>query len=851
MARVHGIRAEHHVSALGIGEANPRLSWKVSEVERNYEQHAYEVAATIEGVTQSAHVPSREQVLVPWPFEALTSRQSASVRVRVHDGLNWSPWSEPFLLETGILDPALWTAKFISPKTIGRVEDGAPRFSTSILIDGVIASARLYTTAYGAYRVELNGRRVGDDVLAPGWTSFLRRIKYQTHDVTDLLQSGPNRLNALVGNGWFRGQLVWPENRSSYGSRLGFLAQLHVTFADGVERIWGTDSSWTAHNSELRYDDLYDGETWDMRGECPSGREEHNSVEEIPADLTTLLAAAGPPLRELQVLEPVAVIRSPSGALIVDFGQNIAGRVRLMAHGPRGTRVTVRHAEVLESGELGIRPLRFAKATCSYVLSGEPGEVLEPLFTYSGFRYAEVSGLDKADLELAQGVVLGSDMERTGWFHCSNSEINQLHSNIVWSMRANFFDIPTDCPQRDERLGWTGDAQVFAPTANFLYDTAGVLTDWVHNLAVDQLADGTVPLVVPDVLRDKRPIAGWGDAATVVPTTLFHSFGDRQVLIDQYSSMKAWVEKVIAVAGPGRLWNTGYQLGDWLDPSAPPDHADQVKADPSVVATAYFARSARLLADAARELGFIEDALRYSDLALEVREAFNDAYVDGAGIVSSDCQTVYAMAICWDLLGGDDRLKAGGRLASLVREDDCRIGTGFLGTPLILDALCLAGHSALAFLMLTQHACPSWLYPVTMGATTVWERWDSMLPDGSINPGTMTSFNHYAYGAVADWIHRRVGGIAPGEPGYRTVLISPQPDASITSAQAELECPYGRISVSWSWSDDIFQLELHTPPGVTAVVTLPGTTARTSVGVGIHSFSTHLKADYLNSNPLA
>ncbi|WP_437184163.1 family 78 glycoside hydrolase catalytic domain [Subtercola boreus] len=742
-------------------------------------------------------------------------------------------------METGLLDASDWSAKFVTPSTIGELEAGAPFLSNIVLLPTAPRSARLYITALGTYNARINGARVGIDELAPGWSSYSHRLKYQTHDVTNLLTAGTNRVEALIGNGWYRGQLVWPGNRSSYGAQLALLAQLHVKFDDGTELIWGTDESWSAGSSDLRYDDLYDGEIWNMKGERPGREERPDSVEVLQVDLETLVAPTGPGIRTTEILRPREVIRSPSGALIVDFGQNIAGRVRLTANGAAGTAVMVRHAEVLEHSELGTRPLRSAKATCSYVLDGSNDEILEPIFTYSGFRYAEVTGLDLEDVKRCEALVLGSNLQRTGWFSCSDPEIQRLHSNIVWSMRSNFFDVPTDCPQRDERLGWTGDAQVFAPTANFLFDTAGMLAGWLKDLTAEQRADGTVPLVVPDVLRNDTPVAGWGDAATVVPMTLFQAYADRQVLLDQYESMKRWVDKVAAVAGENHLWDTGYQLGDWLDPSAPPEHADQVKADPAVVATAYFARSASLLAAAAREIGIDDDARRYESLFYEVRKAFNKAYVDSNGTVQSDCQTVYALSICWNLLGPDALAGAAQRLGELVREAGCRISTGFLGTPLILDALCEIGERSLAFSMLTQRDCPSWLYPVSMGATTVWERWDSMLPDGSINPGAMTSFNHYAYGAVADWLHRRVAGIAPGEPGYRTVVISPQPDPRITAAGAALESPYGRIEVEWSWIDEVFKMKANTPPGVTAVITLPGASTSVTVSNGEHSFSTH------------
>ncbi len=412
-----------------------------------------------------------------------------------------------------------------------------------------------------------------------------------------------------------------------------------------------------------------------------------------------------------------------------------------------GDEVIVRHAEVLEDDELGIRPLRAAKATDTYLVAGSGEEILEPALTFHGFRYAEVTGVPELRSEDIDAVVVGSDLRRTGWFTSSHELLNRFHDNVVWSMRGNFLDVPTDCPQRDERLGWTGDIQVFAPTAMFLFDTAGFLSSWLGDLRAEQHPDGSVPFVVPDVLRDHSPAAAaWGDAATIVPWVLYQRTGDRGILARQLPSMCRWVDKVAELAGPDLLWSGGFQFGDWLDPTAPPDHPGKAKADPDVIATAYLARSAQIVATAARVLHRLDVADQYAALARAVRTSFAHAYVTPGGRVLSDAQTVYALAIMWDLLPSEEqRDEAGRRLADLVRESGYRISTGFVGTPLVADALTTTGHADVAYRLLLQTECPSWLYPVTMGATTIWERWDSMLPDGSINPGEMTSFNHYAH----------------------------------------------------------------------------------------------------------
>ena len=526
--------------------------------------------------------------------------------------------------------------------------------------------------------------------------------------------------------------------------------------------------------------------TWSLR----PGSDDRNwvDVRQIEHNLAILVASSEPPVRRTELVAPIAISLSPSSRTIIDFGQNLVGRLRLHVQGPAGQTIILRHAEVLEHGELCTRPLRKAQATDHYTLKGNGIEVWEPHFTFHGFRYAEVEGwpgtLQADDIG---AVVCHSDMERTGWFECSDLLINQLHENVIWSMRGNFLSIPTDCPQRDERLGWTGDIQVFAPTASFLYDCAGFLASWLADVAADQkAAGGIVPFVVPNGLPGPAiPAAAWGDAATVVPWVLYQRYGDVGILATQFESKRAWVDCINRIAGEGHLWDTGFQFGDWLDPTAPPDRADAACTDSRVIASAYFARSTELVGQAAHILGRTEEETYYLQLAAKIREAFDAEYVTPAGCVLSDAETAYSLALQFGLLKtAEQRQHAGQRLVELVRCNGYHISTGFVGTPLICDALCSVGEYNAAFNLLTQRECPSWLYPVTMGATTIWERWDSLLPDGLVNPGEMTSFNHYALGAVADWLHRTVGGLAPATPGYQHLAVQPHPGGGLTYARA-------------------------------------------------------------------
>ena len=485
----------------------------------------------------------------------------------------------------------------------------------------------------------------------------------------------------------------------------------------------------------------------------------------------------------------------------------------------------LRHAEVLEHGELATRPLRNAAARDSYVFAGGGTEEWTPRFTFHGFRYAEIDGWDgPVDALAVEAEVLHSDMRRTGWFDSSHALLNRLHENTVWGMRGNFIDLPTDCPQRDERLGWTGDIQTFGPAALYLYDSATVLKSWLRDLAAEQDDDGNVPNFVPWIACGfpDEPTAAWGDAAVIVPWTIYERTGDTAVLRDQYPSMTAWVELENRLSDPRGVWNHGFQLGDWLDPAAPFDNPGESRTDRYLVSTAYFARSAQLLAATARLLGRTEDADRYEAMHRRARKGFQTEFVSPSGRVVSDSATGLALAIVFDLLEPHQRATAGRRLAELVVEGDHRIQTGFVGTPIICDALVSTGSVDTAYHLLLQTQQPSWLYPVTMGATTIWERWDSMLPNGDVNPGEMTSFNHYALGAVVDFMHRRIAGLAPAAPGYRAVAVEPRPGGGLTSATAVHESPHGRIEVGWRREGERFLLRVVLPPEVSARIVLPG-----------------------------
>jgi alpha-L-rhamnosidase len=556
------------------------------------------------------------------------------------------------------------------------------------------------------------------------------------------------------------------------------------------------------------------------------------NARKLDFDTNRLTPYVGPPVTRHEVVHPVKIWTSPSGRTLLDFGQNLVGWLRFTVRGPRGSEIRIRHAEVLEDGELGVRPLRDAQATDHFILSGGE-DFFEPTKTFHGFQYAEITGWPgELTTDSVEAVVVHSELRRTGFFDSSDPLLNQLHHNVVWGTKGNFLDVPTDCPQRNERLGWTGDIAAFAPSAAYLFDVDAFLRDWLLDLAEEQRHhDGMVPFVVPDVLKllpgpaefpEPDSTAVWSDAAVWVPWTLYQVYGDPAVLERQYDSMAAHVRRAASLTSPNGLWDTGFQFGDWLDPDASPHEPWNAKADKGVVATACLYRSARIVAETAALVGHADEAETFDALAERTRDAFNEHYVSGGGTIVSDCTTVYTLAIAFGLLDEETEQLAGKRLAQLVAKSGYKISTGFAGTPFITDALTKTGHLDDAYALLMQRECPSWLYPVTMGATTVWERWDSMLPDGTINPGEMTSFNHYALGAVADWMHRTIGGIAPAEPGYSRVRIAPRPGGGLTWADTRLETRNGSVRVKWHREDGALVVETELPAGVTGVLSLPG-----------------------------
>ena len=835
-ARIATVRAELRDDTSFVATPEPRLSWTVVADDDGWMQASAEVSDGHRSVT----IEDAESALVAWPFEPLAPGETRSVRVRAHSAAGVrTDWSEPLAVEAGFLSAGEWVARPVGLAATEREAQPAV-VRTTFTIDRPVERALLFWTALGVAEPEVNGAAVSDDVLAPGWTAYRDRLVHETVDVTPLLHDGENVLSATIAGAWYTEKYgFFTFTNRLYGTQPSFLAQLRVVYQDGSdETLAATGDGWEAAGDGMVVDSgIYPGEHQDLRrtptawSTARVGAAALPGYEHVPVPEARIV----PPVRRTTTLPVAAVLDTPSGGRILDFGQNLVGRLRIRARGAAGSRLVVRHAEVLEDGELSLRPLRNAAATATFDLSGSD-DVLESRFSFYGFRYAQLTGVDVSPDDI-EAVVLHTDMTRTGWFEASDPLLDRLHENVLWGMRGNFLSIPTDCPQRDERLGWTGDIQVFAPTASFLYDCNAFLTSWLRDLTFEQArAGGAVPLVVPAALpgfgaSDGATPAAWGDAATVVPSVLLERFGDVSVLAAQYGSMRDWVDAVLRDAGDDGLWAGRMQLGDWLDPAAPADKPGAARVDSDIVASAYLARSLRQVADAAQLLGHDGDAAHYAALAERSRAAFVAEYITPSGRMMSDAVTAYALALEFDLATDRRQRQAlGDRLAALVREGGYRIATGFVGTPLVADALTNAGHLHAAERLLLQTECPSWLYPVTQGATTVWERWDSLLPDGSVNPGEMTSFNHYALGAVADWLHRTVAGLAPAAAGYRRLRIAPRPLTALNHASARHETPYGTASVSWRRDGDQIVVTAVVPPNTTAAVSVPGAPEEVSAG---------------------
>lgn len=868
------LRVEHLEEPLGLDASRPRLSWRLPVGSRT--QVAYRIRA---GEWDSHRVESDQSVLVPYKGPPLSAGQRVSWSVKVWTDTGESGWADSAWWEMGLLKPADWLARWIEPNegqpNLSQGPHPPSLFRGEFAVESSIERARVYATAHGIYELFINGNRVGDIELTPGFTSYWSNLQVQTFDITSLLVPGDNVVGAIVSDGWFRGQNGAGRLTGIYGDSVALLVQLDVHCADGSLVRFGTGPDWRVGTSAIRAADLFEGEVIDfgqeVKGWCEPGGQVHDwsPAETHDFDMSRLRSSPAPSVRQIEQLKPVSVTSLGSGRQIVDLGKNINGWVRLTDTGPAGTALTLTYGEALDgSGDVTqdhlvaydpaflaqpkVANLRRPFQVDSLTSAGGPDECFDPRHTTHGFRYVRVEGHPRIlDTDCVTGVVVHTDLRRTGWFECSDERINKMHEAAVWSFRGNACDIPTDCPTR-ERAGWTGDWQIFIPTAAFLYDVAGFSTKWLRDLAAEQHADGRVPDCVPNTLTEDLTkligitpgSAGWGDAAVIVPWEVYRAYGDRDLLEEQWNSMAAWVDYAARNARERRhpnrtlsrpraaaheqfIWDSGFHFGEWLEPGdigiisgdVEANRTAHVDIDHGDVATAYLHYSSRLIANIARILNRREDAVRYSKLASATRAAWQSEFVRTNAMLSRHTQAAYVRALAFDLVSPELRPQLAARLVELVRKADMHLGTGFLATPYLLPVLADTGYLDLAYELLFQDTEPSWLTMIDRGATTIWEAWNGVDKNGVPHH----SLNHYSKGAVISFLHRYVAGIRLLDygPAYRHFQIIPMPGGGIVWARAAHDSPYGRIESSWQLAGHAFTLDVTVPPGSTAQVILP------------------------------
>jgi len=834
---VKNLLTENLSNPLGLDVSQPRFTWQLVSEKRNIIQSAYEVKV-MSGKTvvwNSGKVLSPLSVQVPYAGSPLQSGKKYTWQVRIWYNVGkGSAWSQPASFQMALLKASEWKAKWIEPEnTEDLAARPSPLMRKQFVLAKKIASATAYITSHGMYEAQLNGQRISDAYLTPGWTAYRNRLQYQVYDVAGLLKTGTNALGVTLGNGWYRGIIGYANNINVYGKDIALLCQVDIIYTDGTSESIISDETWKSSTGAIKYSEIYNGETIDARQEktgwvLPGYNDsDWSGVRVANHPMNVLIATWNEPVKKHETFAPVKIFKTPAGEQVIDFGQNLVGWVQMKVTGKAGDKVILSHAEVLDkTGNFYTENLRQAKAQDTYILKGGTEEVSEPHFTWHGFRYLKIAGYPgEIKPENFTAVALYSDMKPTGTFSSSNALINQLQHNIQWGQKGNFLDVPTDCPQRDERLGWTGDAQVFSRTAAFNMNVNSFFAKWLRDVEADQV-EGKVPFVIPNVLgAGSVNSTGWADVATIVPWNMYLVYGDKRLLEQQYNSMKAYVESIRKVARDD-LWNTGFHFGDWLF-YRPDDDNDGRAAvtDKYLIAQCFYAHSTQLLIQAADVLGEKDDVAFYGLLLQKIKDAFMKEYMTPNGRLVSGTQTAYVLALNFDMLPEALRKQAADRLAENVKSYGNHLTTGFLGTPYLCHVLTRFGYTDIAYQLLLQKTYPSWLYPVTMGATTIWERWDGQKPDSTFQTPGMNSFNHYAYGAIGDWMYRVMAGLDTYEDGvgYRHSRIKPHIGGGFTNVSASLDTYYGKLSSGWKVDEDILTMDIEIPANTVATVYVPAT----------------------------
>ena len=840
--RPTSLRCEYRADPLGIDVPAPRLFWKLQSDKRGAMQSAYQIRAAYSaealasedgGLWDSDKVASALSVHVPYGGPQLTSGQRVYWTVRVWDeGDQASAWSDPAFWQMGLLSPADWTAEWISlPPTRPHIDlSPAPYLRREFAAGKAVARATIHVTSLGVYTLRLNGQAVSADHFAPGWTDYRKRVPYQTYDVTGLVREGANTLGAMLGDGWYAGYIGFENKRANYGPYPKLRAQLTLEYADGIVETVGTNGEWRGTlGGPILFSDMLMGESYDARLETPgwdtpSFDASGWAAVRIEAALgnVPLVAQIDPPVRLTEERTAQAVTQPTPGSYLFDLGQNMVGWVRLKVQGPAGTVVQLRFGEILQpGGSLYVANLRAAKATDTYILKGGDEETFEPHFTFHGFRYVEVTGYPgEPNLDAVTGCVLHSDIPKTGTFECDNALVNQLVQNIDWGQRGNFLSLPTDCPQRDERLGWLGDAQIFVRTAAGNRDVAAFFTKWMDDVVDAQSPEGGFPDVAPRLVDLSDGAPAWGDAGVIVPWTIYQVYGDTTLLEKHYDAMAHWIEYLHSV-NPDHLWKNrrNNDFGDWLSIAA--------DTDKTVLATAYFAYDTSLMARIASALGRTEDAAKYEALFGEIKAAFHQAFVAPDGHIQGDTQTAYVLALRFGLLPDAQRPLAAQHLVADIEAKQGHLSTGFVGVGYLCPVLTDAGYADVAYQLLLNETFPSWGYSIKQGATTIWERWDGWTEEKGFQDVGMNSFNHYSLGSVGEWLQRYVAGIDtdPDAPGFAKLSLCPHPSRRLPSVRASFDSLHGRIGSAYAWEGDTLKWSVTVPANTTALVSIPTTDA--------------------------
>lgn len=855
MLKLYDLTIEYKHEPLGLDEVQPRFSWKLDSDRQSTVQTAYQLslhsADTL--LWDSGRVNESQSVLNEYLGPNLAPRTEYTWMVTVWDNHGESASTESYF-ETGLMgsdafeEHAGWiTHPFDKDSAV------SPVLYKEFVVSGSVKKARLYATALGMYEAEINGKPVDDTYFNPGWTNYRKRLQYQTYAVT--LQEGRNRLSLTLANGWYKGKLGFMPQPDNYGDTTAALAGLCITYTDSREEWIGTDESWLCTTGPVQFSEIYDGEVQDFTvaaaAPCPVKLFDHG--------YETIIGQENEPMRCLQKLPVIDTFTTPKGEKVYDFGQNLTGWVRVEICGEPGQKLILHHGEALdENGNFYTENLSWAKATDAYILCGGM-QVLHPRFTWHGFRYLWVEGIKAGQNVKFTAWHLSTDLAQTGQFSCSDARVNRLQQNIQWSQRDNFLDIPTDCPQRSERLGWTGDMTAFCPTAAFNENIMPFMTKWLRDLASELAHDVSMPQVVPNILdKHQDGAAFWGDVVTVLPWTLYRAYGDKRILQLSYESMKHWVGFIESQCGENGLWQTGFQYGDWLGLDAEANGLSNDRkgaTDDYFVANVCFAWSLQILADSAGVLHYTEEEHRWRQRRQTLIEAFRAEYVTPAGRLVSETQTALILALHFDMVPEQFRPRLIAALERNIGAHKTHLVTGFVGTPFACLTLSENGKHDLAGKLLLQEENPGWLYEVSMGATTIWERWNSILPDGSFNPVNMNSLNHYAYGSIGNWLYTKLCGLECIEPGYKEFSLHPRFIKGITHAELEYESVYGRIAIAWRCEGGEITVDVTVPANTTAVLTLPEQSGTLTLGSGSYHYAyateTRLEVDrYTMETPL-